>query len=211
MKDETDLIGALDTAAAANTIGVTEKTIQEWVNDGMPVIRKGRRGGEPSLIDPIELFLWKLKIDGGTRDQSMIDFWAGAGAACDGNVVRYVVELYNDFSQKLVLSRVLGDWAGTAGQFGKYGLNEQQAKAVAYQLWHLSALYMDAYLVERFEHDLKRKTMGMDLDGIATLLMGSRVTSTFSKHDTITTPPSIHKLMPPDIAEKLQQHRTGKG
>lgn len=52
---------ALPVGAAAAVLGVSLPTLRRWIDDGAPVVRRGRRGrGKTTLVDPAAVQAWRM-------------------------------------------------------------------------------------------------------------------------------------------------------
>ncbi|MEX1994905.1 MAG: hypothetical protein WD929_09590 [Steroidobacteraceae bacterium] len=112
-----------------------------------------------------------------------------------------------------VAGQALAEWGRKPDQFGnldhrKAGLTEQQARAVAAQVWGVMALAIAGLHDGAFESHVERE-MGFDLDGLFSFAMRGDF-RTPPKTIEFEIPAIIRELMPPQDLLKLGRKASRK-
>ena len=187
-------------AEVAKELGVSVQTVRNWVVEGAPDIRAGRRGGPGTILDGTRLPAWmyKRRYHGDTTGDRM----QNAGLPCGGNFLRWLVEYH---SRKVIEALGIG-WRTfyDTKYWRELGikLTDKQARELTWRAFGLSALHAAVYTFDQFDTDLERDTDGR-LDDWASILFGSDFETSWTNQDTFPVPEEISELVPADKLAKL--------
>lgn len=189
----------------ARAIGVSEKTVREWIRrHGCPTLKKGGKGeGNAAIVDAARFPAWYADYSG--RPVTPI-----SGYFKEMHRGRNPLREMHDVHRRgfmWALAHALHAWAtgddedGPDADYRAAGLTEAQAHAVAFKLWGIAAMVAVAYQTDRLDKDIDRDINGNLDDWFSMLTAGS-----FRTHwpePKISIPPKIAELAPPDIRAKL--------
>lgn len=188
-------------AEVCEAYGVTPKTVREWIQQGLPVLRSGRRGPNgAALIDGARLHWWKHHRDKETIGKA----FAAAGMPCGGNMLRWLCELLHQQQQRAI-GVVL---AGEGDRLRAAGVPAGKVGDLLATLWTATVLAMDVYLKEQFEKDLRTLTQA-DLDGWASALLSFNFRTTWTPGDQVAMPDEIWKRITPALRSRLHRRAGG--
>ena len=173
--------------------GVSVQTVRAWVTEGLPVLQRGRRGGEGSIIDGTRLPGWlhRRKFTHHTSGDKI----QKTDAPCGGNFLRWVVE-YHFHQDVTALGLAFRHFYDTK-DWQKLGIrmSDEKARRLAWRMFQLSVLFTSTMTYDEFEKRLAAES-GTDLDGWASFLLESDFETKWTNTEAIHPPEEILELAP---------------